>query len=107
LAIFSKQSYIKIYTNSQATILSFHSHITSQLLSTRTKEKPDKFILWYLIQHIIEYFELQITLHKDIAYTEDFSNNAVDSLAKTNHDLSSLFPSLINTPNLSLLFTFN
>ena len=63
--------------------------------------------MWYLIQHIMEYSALQVSLYKVKAHTGDSSNDIADSLAKAGRDLPPITPSLIHTPKLSLIFTFN
>ena len=88
LMIIPKYKSVQIYTDSNNVITKFNAQ---KSLSFRKKFKENNFLLWELLECIIQELQIKITFHKVRAHTGDFWNDQADNLAKEGRNLCSIF----------------
>ncbi|RIA86145.1 hypothetical protein C1645_829711 [Glomus cerebriforme] len=100
-------SQVDIYTDSQCSISSFN-RIMNPLTSLCRLHKIPNFLTWQAIKYIISSNNITVHLHKVKAHSNNFHNDAADSLAKEGALLSSsIHLNFKNLPKQLATLTWN
>lgn len=76
------RSNITIYTDSANCITTFHKLFDGTTISPRRKLKMNSYLIWLLIEKLVNVKSLNVNLVKVKAHTNDVNNDIADSLAK-------------------------